>query len=237
MTAPAGVPSTRLAPTLGDRVWVHRRIEFLVARGVLPSRYELRTHPEVALEGVGVEVPYGRPARAQLLIEEAWRALPRTVSQSRLSEFDRRGDEDWSGPVDPDGLIAGGRIGVSRMLCRRTDPGVTEDQVGASSPPPDLDGWGGVLWLRPSGTALPSDFRVVWWSAPPTGVVWPAAPAPRCCGPAARALCLVACLWHAGCWLWVFVCVNGPETTLETDSLAWCLPSPGCRSASTDKAG
>ncbi len=108
--------SEQLTPTLEDRVFVHRRVEWLVARQMLPHPKDLAKNACVALANVGIDMPFDQPARTKLLIDEVRRALPRGSHQARHADF-----EVFEGPVDPDGSIAGGRIGVSRMLCRRTD--------------------------------------------------------------------------------------------------------------------
>lgn len=138
MTSPSKPSSSHLSeqltPTLEDRVFVHRRIEWLVARQVLPHPKDLAENTFVALANVGIEVPLDQPARAELLIAEVWRALPRGSHQARIEDF-----EVFEGPVDPDGSIAGSRIGISKMLCRRTDRGKPEEESlgGALAPRSD----------------------------------------------------------------------------------------------------
>ena len=117
--------SEQFSPTLEDRVFVHRRVEWLVARRLLPHPKDLAKNACVALSNVGIDIPFDQPARAKLLIDEVKRALPHGWHQARLVDF-----EVVEGPVDPDGSIAGGRIGISRMLCRRTAQYMRSEEEG-----------------------------------------------------------------------------------------------------------
>ncbi len=113
-------------PTLADRIAVHRAVEWLRSHEAWP---EPGAEDYVCVARLaGVPLPQTREG-LRLFEEEIAREV--SVIEPLAAGGGGASLDECSRPVDSYGELTGGRPGVSRLLCRRTDEGVFgEDFAG-----------------------------------------------------------------------------------------------------------
>jgi hypothetical protein len=115
-------------PSLQERLWVHRTVEWLRSQDCLPDPLDVvgkDADPARTLAQVGIVLP-AHPGLAAFLVREVRRVLARCPPPDWHQPAQEDGpvwpEEYRAAPADPTGELEGGRPRVSRMLCRSRRP-------------------------------------------------------------------------------------------------------------------
>ncbi|MCB9848541.1 MAG: hypothetical protein H6814_09020 [Phycisphaeraceae bacterium] len=128
------------SPSVKERIWVHRQVEWLVSTGRMPDQEVFNDDPIGSLRSLGLGTPDSVPLLS-LLISEIRQALGRCEPPARLPEDD-------CGPFDPTGELEGPRPGVTRWVCRSQGPGAGTGIRKKTHPPPSGRSSDGIVLLR-----------------------------------------------------------------------------------------
>jgi len=146
-------PPSAAEPTLAERLWAHRAVEWLRTHDAWPDEEDFVEDPLQALTAVGVRPPASEACQ-RLLIDEVhrgvaghavWLAEEEAARWAEgLDGLAEESPEDQS--VDPYGELSGGRYRTARWLCRRIDDPETADGDLDAIVSEDAASFGDIPW-------------------------------------------------------------------------------------------